>query len=76
MRNLVYRVGPKTPDLPSAGRDAKFWASNCHASEHCYLLGFCNISTPEALQDVDIGHLGATMSAATQFGVKIGPNLV
>ena len=57
MRNLVYRVGPKTSDLPPPERDAKFWGSNCHASKHCYLLGFCYIGTPEALQEVNIGHL-------------------
>ena len=75
MRNLVYRVGPKTPNLPPSGRDAKFWGSNCHASEHCYLLGFCYIGTPEAPKEVDIGHLCSKMSATPQLGVQIGLNL-
>ena len=55
--NLVYRVGPKTSKLPSDGRDAKFWGSNCHASKHGYFIRFCYIGTPEAPQGVNIGHL-------------------
>ena len=71
MRNLVYRVGPKTSDLPSDGRDAKFWGSNCHASEYGYLLSFCNIGTPEALQHVNIGHLGAHHVSYTSIWSQI-----
>ena len=57
MRNLVYRVGPKTSDLPPAGHGAKFSGPSCHAAKHNYLLGFCLIGTPEAPQELNIGHL-------------------
>ena len=43
--------------------------------KHSYLLGFCLICTPEALQEVNIGHLGSTMLATPLFGVKIGPEV-
>ena len=55
--DLVYRAGPKTPDLPSPGHGPEFWACNCHAAKHSYLLRFCYIGTPEAPQKVNIGHL-------------------
>ena len=54
MRNLVYRVGPKTSNLPSPGQGPKFLGSTCHASKHSYLLGFCHIGTPDATQEVDL----------------------
>ena len=57
MRNLVYLVGPKTPNLPSPGHGAKFLGSNCHASKHRYLLGFRHIGTPGAPKEVNIDHL-------------------
>ena len=57
MRNLVYRVGPKTPDSPPSGHGPKFWGSSCHASKHIYLLCCCHVGTPEAPQEINIGHL-------------------
>ena len=75
MRNLVYRVGPKTPSSPYSGHGPKSSGSTCHASEHNYLLSFCHIGTPEAPQEVDIGHLWSNHVNTSQFGVHIGPNL-
>ena len=75
MRDLAYRIEPKTPNLPFAGHGAKFWGSNCHASKHTYLLSFCNIGTPEAPQEVNIGHPWSHHVSTPQFGDKIGPNL-
>ena len=72
MRNLVYRVGPKTSDLPPPGHGPKLSGSTCHASKHSYLVGFCYIGTPEAPQEVDIGHVWPTMSATAQFGLQNG----
>ena len=43
--------------LPPSGHGPKFLGSNCHASKHYYLVGFCHIGTPEAPQEVDTGHL-------------------
>ena len=74
MRNLVYRVGPKTYTLPSSGHGPKFLGSNYHASKHCYLLGFCFIGTPEAPQEVDIGHLWSYyVSYTSNLVSKLGP---
>ena len=57
MRNLAYRVGPKTPDLRSSGHGRLNLGSTCHAPKHRYLVGFCHIGTPEAPQEFDTGHL-------------------
>ena len=61
MRNLVYRVGPKTFSSPYSGHGPKFSGSTSYASKHYIiincLLGFCHIGTPEAPQEVNIGYL-------------------
>ena len=67
MRNLVYEVGPKTPDLPSPRHGPKVWGPNCHAARHTYLLGFCHIGTPEELQEVNIEHLGSNHVSYTSI---------
>ena len=75
MRNLVYKVGPKTSLYHLRGTSSEFWWLPATVPKHYYLLRFCHIGTPEAPQDVNMGHLGATMSATSQFGAKTGPNL-
>ena len=76
--NVNYNLrGDEEPGVQGRAQNTRFppfwpWAqilaSNCHASKHCYLLGFCYIGTPEAPQEVNIGLFGATMSATPQFG--------
>ena len=74
MRNLVYRVRPNTPDLPSPGHCPKFWGSNCHATKACYSVGFCHIGTTDAPKGSILVIFDSTRSATCQFGLKIGPN--
>ena len=71
----MYRVGPKTPDLPPSGHGPKFWGSNRHASKHSYLLGFCHIGTQGHPKRSALPILGRTISATPRSGVEIRPNL-
>ena len=59
MRNLVYRVGPKTPDLPSSGHGPKFLGCNCNAAKHYYLLGSSHnvIARPGASKEIKNSYL-------------------
>ena len=75
MRNLVYRVGPKTSDLPSPWHGPKFWGSNCHATKH-YIYYFFNTLAPQRHPKRPIlAIFGPAMSATPLFGDKIGPHL-
>ena len=61
MRNLVYRAGPKFLNV-------KFtisWKCNVSNLNIAINLGFCDIGTPEAPQEVNIGDAGSNHGSYT-----------